>query len=164
MRWLLKAVPMNRLLLARAFIAGASALLYSNLTLAQPVTQLPPADKAGHVEILQGPALEFAREDLAIIRWTINNPGGPDDHFAVAHYGTDPKNLSCTAKSHIRLNRDHLETILRVRIEGLKPLTTYYYRVASAQREDVNDAEKSPIEKFSTPGPGQRIIAFPQPE
>ena len=40
---------------------------------------------------------------------------------AVAHYGTDPKDLSQTAKNHIRLNHGHPETIFRVRMEGLKP-------------------------------------------
>ena len=47
----------------------------------------------------------------------------------VVHYGTDPKDLSQTAKNHIRLNRGHPETIFRVRVHGLKPQTTYYYKV-----------------------------------
>jgi hypothetical protein len=159
---------MNGLLLERAVIAMVGSLLCSSPTLAgspyQPATQAPPpAQKAPHVEILQGPVLEFARDDLAIIRWTINNPGGVDDHFAVVHYGTDPQNLSWTAKSHIRLNRGHPDAILRVRIDGLKPLTTYYYRVTSMGSDDVSGGETSPIEQFTTPGPGKRIIAFPQP-
>jgi hypothetical protein len=145
------------------------SLLCSSPTLArspyQPATQAPPTGKkAPHVEILQGPALEFAREDLAIVRWTINNPGGSDDHFAFVQYGRDPQKLSWTAKSHIRLNRDHPETIFRVRIDGLKPLTTYYYRVNSMGSDDVRDGEKSPVEQFTTPAPGKRIVGFPQPE
>ena len=68
------------------------------------------------VEITQGPALEVARDDLAIIMWTTNNPGGTDDHFAVVYYGTDPKDLSQMAKSHIRLNGGHPETVFRVRV------------------------------------------------
>ena len=72
--------------------------------------------------------------------------------------------MSWTAKSHIRLNRDHPETLLRVRMDGLKPLTTYYYRVTSMGNEDVSDGEKSDIEQFTTPGPGKRIVAFPQPK
>src|ERR1700746_1849085 len=76
-----------------------------NYTPYQPGRILPPAERAGHVEIVQGPALEFARDDLVIIRWTTNNPGGSDDHFAVIDYGTDPTKLSQTARSHIRLNR-----------------------------------------------------------
>ncbi|MGA7326182.1 MAG: fibronectin type III domain-containing protein [Rhodomicrobium sp.] len=152
---------MNRLVLEGAVIA----VLCSSSALAEPTTQVPPpAPKAAHVEILQEPVLEFAREDMAIIRWTSNNPGGPDDHFAVVRYGTDPENLNWTARSHIRLNRDHPETLIRVRIDGLKPLTTYYYRVTSTEGGDASDGEKSAIEQFTTPGPGKRIVAFPQPK
>lgn len=94
---------------------------------------LPPAKKAEQVKIIKGPALELALDDLAIIRWTSTNPGGDDEHFAVAHYGTDSSDLSQTAKSHIRLNQTHPETIFRVRIPGLKPQTTYYYWVTSME-------------------------------
>ena len=47
------------------------------------------------------------------------------------HYGTDPEDLSQTVKSPIRLNRTHAETIFRVRMMGLQPQTTYYYKVTS---------------------------------
>jgi hypothetical protein len=129
-----------------------------------PTQILPPAQKAAHVAILQGPVLEFARDDLAIVRWTINNPGGSDDHFGIVHYGTDPEALSLTAKSPFRLNRDHPETIVRVRIDGLKPRTTYYYRVTSMGSDEVSDHDKSAVERFTTPVPGKHIVAFPQPK
>ena len=106
-----------------AIVAAAGSLLCSSPIGAQIP---PPAKRAEHVEITKGPALEIAHDDLAIIRWTTNNPGGDDDHYAVAHYGTDPKDLNQTAKNHIRLNRDHAETIFRVLMQGLKPDTTYY--------------------------------------
>jgi len=61
---------------------------------------------------------------MAIIRWTTNNPGGSDDHFGVVYYGTEPERLSQMAKSHIRLNRGHPETVFRVRVRGLQPQTT----------------------------------------
>lgn len=123
----------------------------------QPGGILAPAQRAAHVEISQGPALELAHDDLAIIRWTTNNPGGTDDHFAVIHYGTDPTNLSQTAKSPIRLNRDHAQTIFRVRVGGLKPQTTYYYTVTSIGSDGVSDGEQSPVKNFITPGPGERM-------
>ena len=71
---------MKRLLLKLAITATVCTLLSSNPTVAQI---LPPAKKAARVEITQGPALEMARDDMAIIRWTTNNPGGTDVHFAV---------------------------------------------------------------------------------
>jgi hypothetical protein len=127
-----------------------------NYTPYEPGRILPPAKRAGDVEIVQGPVLEFARDDLAIIRWTTNNPGGLDEHFAVIQYGTDPTKLSQTAKSHIRLNRGHPQTIFRVRVDGLKPQTTYYYTVTSMGSDGVSDGEKSPVKQFTTPRPGER--------
>src|ERR1700739_4012499 len=122
----------------------------------QPGGVLPPASRAEHVEIVQGPALELAHDDLVIIRWTTNNPGGLDDHFAVIHYGIDPTKLSQTAKSPIRLNRDHAQTIFRVRGDGLKPQTTYYYTVTSMGSDGASDGEQSSVEQFTTPVLGQR--------
>ena len=62
-------------------------VIAQNYTPYRPGPILPAANQAAHVEIVQGPVLEFARDDLVIIRWTTNNPGGSDDHFAVIHYG-----------------------------------------------------------------------------
>ena len=96
---------MNRMLLKMVMAAAVGSLLICNAAFSQ--TLPPPAKKAAHVDIKQGPVPEFARDDLAIVRWTTNNPGGTDDHFGVVHYGTNPKDLSQTAKSHVRLNRFH---------------------------------------------------------
>jgi len=151
---------MHRLLLilTLAITATVGTLLSSTPTVAQV---LPPAKKAERVEITQGPALESARDDLAIIRWTTNNPGGTDVHFGVVSYGTDPQDLSQTAKSPISINRGHAETIFRVRMPGLKPQTTYYYRVTSMESNGKSDGVESPVTQFTTPGPGERIVAYP---
>ena len=105
----------------------------------------------------------MAVKDLAIIRWTTGNPGGEDQHFGIVHYGTDPRELSQTAKSPIRLNRGHPETIFRVRVEGLKPRTTYYYAVTSTASDGENDGVESSVYQFTTPGPGEGIVAHPSP-
>ncbi|HUN56882.1 MAG TPA: fibronectin type III domain-containing protein [Candidatus Binataceae bacterium] len=147
---------MNRLF-KLTVIASTACLLASNCA----AQELPPAPKPAHVMIKQGPALEFARSDLAIIRWTTNNPGGTDDHFAVVHYGTNPKELNEAAKSPVRLNRDHAQTMFRVRIDGLQPKTNYYYFVTSTDSNGVNDGDKSGVKEFSTPGPGERVEADP---
>src|SRR5262249_27990939 len=151
-------LSMHRLLLTLALTATVGGLLSPTPTVAQI---LPPAKKAERVEITQGPALEGAREDFAIIRWTTNNPGGTDDHFAVVYYGTDPTDLSQIAKSHIRLNRGHPETMFRVRVAGLKPRTTYYYRVTSTESNGASDGVESPVNQFTTPGPGERVVNYP---
>jgi phosphodiesterase/alkaline phosphatase D-like protein len=149
---------MNRLLLTLAITATVGSLLSSNPAAAQ---LLPPAKKAERVEITKGPELELATNHLTIIRWTVNNPGGSDVHYGIVRYGTDPKDLSQTAKSPIRLNQGHQYTTFRVRIEGLKPQTTYYYTVTSEESNGKSDGVKSSVNKFTTPAPGERIVARP---
>ena len=152
---------MNRSLVIGAASAAAGTLLFCNPVVAQ---NPPPATKTAHVEILKEPALEISHDDLAIIRWTINNPGGDDDHYSVIHYGTDPNDLSQTAKNHIRLNQSHRETIFRVRVMGLQPATTYYYKVTSMGYDGVSDGVESSVQHFTTAAPGQVTSAFPPPE
>ena len=150
---------MNRLLLTLAITTTVGSLLSSNPAAAQV---LPPAKRAERVEITKGPALELATDHLTIIRWTTNNPGGSDVHYGIVHYGTDPQDLSQTAKSPLRLNQGHPNTMFRVRMEGLKPRTTYYYRVTSEESNGQSDGVKSPVNTFTTPGPGERIVAYPK--
>jgi phosphodiesterase/alkaline phosphatase D-like protein len=138
---------MNRLLLKLAITAAAGSLLSSSPMVAQ---LSPTTPKAARVRITQGPEPELAKEYLTIIRWTTNNPGGSPDHFGIVHYGSDPNNLSQTAKSPIRLNPSHSSTIFRVRIQGLKPKTTYYYTVDSVDASNVSDGVTSPVKTFLT--------------
>ena len=126
---------MDRLLLKLAVTAVAGVLLYSNPICAQ---NPPPQPRAEHVEIIKGPALEISHDDLAIVRWTTTN--------------------------HIRLNRAHSETIFRVRMDGLKPQTTYYYKVTSTGSGGESDGVESAVNHFTTAAPGQVTSAFPQPE
>jgi phosphodiesterase/alkaline phosphatase D-like protein len=146
---------MNGLLVTLAITATVGSLLSSNPAAAQ---LLPPAKKAERVEITKGPELELATDHLTIIRWTVNNPGGSDVHYGIVRYGTDPKDLSQTAKNPIRLNQGHQYTTFRVRIEGLKPQTTYYYTVTSEESNGKSDGVKSTVNKFITPAPGERIV------
>jgi phosphodiesterase/alkaline phosphatase D-like protein len=141
---------MNKVLLTSALMVFSGSLLLSNPTSAQFI---PSVKKAAHVRIVKGPELESARENTTIITWTSNNPGGSPEHLAVVHYGTDPKNLTQTAKSHIRLNQDHKYTVFRVRIEDLPSKTTYYYKVDSmdAKANARSDGVISPVKKFTTP-------------
>jgi phosphodiesterase/alkaline phosphatase D-like protein len=147
---------MNRLLLTLAIITTVGSLLAFQPAAAQV---LPELKKAERVEITKGPELEIASTYLTIIRWTTNNPGGSDVHYGVVHYGTDSKDLSQIAKNPIRLNQAHPQTTFRVRIEDLKPRTTYYYRVSSEEANGTSDGAKSAVKKFTTPDPGERIVA-----
>ena len=138
---------MNGLLLKLAMVVTAGGLLNSVVAQVSATT-----DKPARVRITQGPEIERADPDFAIIRWTSNNPGGSPEHYGIVHYGTDPKKLSQTAKSPIRLNPGHSHTVFRVRIDGLEPRTTYYYTVDSIEANGKSDGVRSPVEHFTTPG------------
>ena len=149
---------MSRMLFRLAIAATVGSLLFSTPTEAQV---LPPLKKATRVGSIEGPELESAHDDLAIVRWTMCNPGGSEDHFGVVYYGTDPEDQKHKAESHIRLNRAHAETIFRVRISGLQPRTTYYYRVMSIESDGGSDGVASPVKWFTTPRRGGRLLAYP---
>ena len=138
---------MNRLLLTVALTVMVGGAFYVTPTVAQLSST---TKKAASVEITQGPEIERADSYLTIVRWTTNNPGGSPQHYGVMHYGTDPKDLIQTAKSPIRLNPDHAETVFRVRIDSLQPKTTYYYTVDSMEANGTGDGVKSSVEHFTT--------------
>ncbi|MDB4933684.1 MAG: hypothetical protein JWP87_656 [Labilithrix sp.] len=108
-------------------------------------------ESASRVRITQGPEIEQARSDFAIVRWTTTTPTGSPVHEGIVRYGTEPTKLSETARSPIRLNPSHPQTIFRVRVEGLRPRTTYYYNVDSAGADGKSDRVKCAVKQFTTP-------------
>ncbi len=138
---------MNRLLLKLAMSIVVAGLFCSTPAAAQVA---PTTKKAASVKITQGPGIERADSYLTIVRWTINNPGGSPEHYGVVHYGVNPKDLNQTAKSPIRLNPGHPDTVFRVRIEGLQPGTTYYYKVDSMEASGKGDGVTSEVKTFKT--------------
>jgi phosphodiesterase/alkaline phosphatase D-like protein len=139
---------MSRLILKMAMVVMVGSLLHSTPT----ATQVSPTTtKAPRVRITKGPEIERADPDFAIIRWTSNNPDGSPEHYGIVRYGTDPTKLNQTAKSPIRLNVGHSYTVFRVRMDGLKPRTTYYYTVDSMEANGEGDRVKSTVKHFTTP-------------
>jgi hypothetical protein len=132
---------MNKALLA------LSIMILSGSLLAQ---ESPITSRAERVRISDGPEVPLAGGYLTVIRWTVNNPGGLPVHYGVVHYGTDPKNLSQTAKNSIRLNPYHSSTVFRVNLYDLPPKTTYYYTVESQDSKGKSDGVTSPIKTFTT--------------
>src|ERR1700739_1663604 len=131
---------MNRALLA------LSITILSGSLLAQ---ESPVSTRADRVQISEGPEVPLVGGYLTVIRWTINNPGGLPVHYGVVHYGTDPKDLSQTAKNPTRLNPSHSETVFRVNLYDLAPKTTYYYTVESMDSSGKSDEVRSPIKTFT---------------
>jgi Purple acid Phosphatase, N-terminal domain len=139
-------LSVNRLLKLAMSMVVAS--LFCSMPVAAQVA--PTTKKAASVKIIQGPEIEQANSYLTIIRWTTNNPGGSPEHYGVVHYGTNPKDLNQTAKSPIRLNPGHSDTVFRVRIQGLQSGTTYYYKVDSMESNGKGDGVTSEVKTFKT--------------
>jgi Purple acid Phosphatase, N-terminal domain len=96
------------------------------------------------------PMVESVHDTLAFIRWTTANPGGTILHYAIVHYGKDPKHLDLTAESPTRINPARTEMVFRVRMDGLRPGTTYYYNVSSKQANGISDPATSSVNQFTT--------------
>ena len=139
---------MLRPLLAVGIILTAGSLTFPSGTAAE---QSLASEKAASVHIIEGPALESATDSSAIIRWTTNNPGGSDLHYAIVHYGTAPQNLAARSRSPNRRNRNHPSMTFRVRVDGLRPGKTYHYWVESVQANGISDRVTSPVNRFTTP-------------
>src|SRR5260370_16520189 len=83
--------------------------------------------KAGRVKITEGPEVALTGGYLTVIRWTVNNPGGLPTHYGVVHYGTDPKDLSQTAKNPLRLNPYHSSPVFPANLSDPPPQPTSYH-------------------------------------
>jgi phosphodiesterase/alkaline phosphatase D-like protein len=139
---------MPRTLFALGIMLGVSGMILSNGIAGGPG---PDSDQPAGARITEGPVLERATAGSAIIRWTTTNPGGTDLHYAIAHYGTGRENLTQISRSPNRRNRNHADMIFRVRLDGLRPGTTYYYWVESVQANGVPDSARSSLGRFTTP-------------
>jgi cytochrome c peroxidase len=117
----------------------------------QHVHESSTTSKVARARIIQGPAIALAKEHLMVISWTTNNPKGSPVHYGVVRYGTAPRELTQTATSPIRLNPGHSNTVFRVRMDGLKRQTTYYYTVGSMGANGTGDGVKSSVKYFTTP-------------
>src|SRR5437899_6895279 len=76
------------------------------------------------VKITNGPVIEQATDNQAIIAWSTSASSG-----TILRYGTDPKNLSQTAKAPWG-GTDH-----RVTVTNLEPNKQYYFRVVANEAE-----------------------------
>ncbi len=116
-------------------------------------TPMPIASQAtGGVPAGATPVLELARGDLAIVAWTIDNPGGKDTHYGVVRYGTDPAHLDSIARSPVRVNPGHAQMTYRVRMSGLRPGTTYYFSAATTRGNGSPETAASATGHFTMPG------------
>lgn len=105
---------------------------------------------SGAAQDSASPTIESVSDTLAFVSWATPNPGGTILHYAIVRYGKDPNHLEFTAKSPTRINPSHSEMVFRVRMDGLQPGTTYYYKVSSKQANGISDPATSGVNQFTT--------------
>lgn len=115
------------------------------LVLALAFTLPAAAQKPAAERITNGPNVEGVGDTWAVISWTTNTGGS-----TVVRYGTDQNSLSQTAESPYSDNEKTSAQNHRVHLKNLKPGTTYYFIIDSAQGEGTGTEAKSSIGQFTT--------------
>jgi hypothetical protein len=124
----------------KVFPVVALVLAMSTLILA--------ADRPAAVRITQGPTVEGVGDSWAVIAWTTNTGGS-----SVVRYGTDQRNLSQTAPysdNDKTATQNH-----RVRLQGLRPESRYFFVTVSGQGEGTGTQATSSVGQFETKGTSQ---------
>ncbi len=99
------------------------------------------------LKITDGPRVEGTGATWAMIAWTTSTGGS-----SVIKYGTDQENLSQTAQAPYA-DKNQLKTgheVHRVKVQGLKPGTKYYFQVDSGHGEGTGTEAKSSVQEFTT--------------
>jgi hypothetical protein len=81
----------------------------------------------------------------ATIAWSTNTGGS-----SIVHYGTDPNRLSLMAESPYANDTGRPGETHRVKLDHLRPGTTYYYIVDSGQGQGTGTEAHSHVEQFTT--------------
>ncbi len=101
--------------------------------------------KHGAVKIIDGPRVEGTGDSWAVIAWTTNEASS-----SIIRYGTSPNSLNQTAEASYADVENANKQTHRVRINNLKPHTTYYFMVDSGQGEGTGTEARSSVSQFST--------------
>ena len=107
------------------------------LAIAQTQTAAPAATSAQGAKVTQGPVIQYADDQFAVITWTTDIPSE-----SRVYYGTNASNLDRVAE-----NRSS-STSHRVELTNLQPLTTYYLRV------DTGEGSTAATNSFQTVAAG----------
>ena len=99
-----------------------------------------PAERITH-----GPNVESVGNSWATVAWSTDTGGS-----SVVRYGTDRSRLTEMAESPYADSKNGQGITHRVKIEHLRPGTTYYYMVDSGQGEGTGTEARSRVEEFTT--------------
>ncbi len=102
-------------------------------------------EKHAAVKITNGPRVEGTGDTWAVVAWTTNEASS-----SIIRYGTSPNSLNQTAEASYADVENANKQTHRVRINNLKPHTTYYFMVDSGQGEGTGTEARSSVSQFST--------------
>jgi phosphodiesterase/alkaline phosphatase D-like protein len=102
-------------------------------------------DAAERERITHGPVVESFGNSWATVAWSTDTGGS-----SVVHYGTDRNHLDKMAESPYAASRDEKGVTHRVKIDHLRPGTTYFYAVDSGQGQGTGTSADSSVEEFTT--------------
>ncbi len=108
----------------------------------------PTGYDQNQIIITEGPVIEFLDSNNAEIAWSTNLPAS-----TLVRYGEDPNALVKTAAAPWGQHTH------RLTLHDLKPNTTYYFVVESAEAQGVGTMAKSAEAQLSTPGEGEQALS-----
>ncbi|HVJ06087.1 MAG TPA: fibronectin type III domain-containing protein [Candidatus Saccharimonadales bacterium] len=102
-------------------------------------------DRSADERITNGPVVEQTGETWATVAWSTNTGGS-----SIVRYGTDPNRLNRMAESPYEVDKGRPGETHRVKLDHLRPGTTYYYIVDSGQGQGTGTEARSRVEQFTT--------------
>src|SRR5256884_536202 len=114
----------------------------------------PPPQPGQDIRITNGPILEEVTWNAVVIAWSTDVPSS-----SRVWYATDKNNLTHVAEAPENGSNTH-----RVRIDNLRPDTTYYFQVESAQsRGNRGQGESEGVLSFRTLSSGAQTVHNQKP-
>jgi hypothetical protein len=102
-------------------------------------------DRAPAERITNGPVVENVGNSWATVAWSTDTGGS-----SVVHYGTDRNRLTEMAETPYDVSKGDHGITHRVKIDHLRPGTTYFYVVDSGQGQGTGTEARSRVEEFTT--------------
>lgn len=105
------------------------------------------AQRSPVLQITDGPRVEGVGDTWAVIAWTTNAGGS-----SIIRYGVSGNSLTQSAMAPYADNDRREHQTHRVKVENLRPGTTYYFIADSGQGEGTGTSARSGVQSFTTKG------------
>jgi len=120
------------------------------LALAVGLAVAASAQRSPALQITDGPRVEGVGDTWAVIAWTTNTGGS-----SIIRYGMNGNSLTQTAMAPYADNERREHQTHRVKVENLRPGTTYYFIADSGQGEGTGTSARSGVQSFTTKSRGE---------